>query len=66
MFIKILLTLTLFLCTNSVDYNLQKCKQKLGRYAERQIFIYNNICFVKNYKIYKDVDSFLTSAVRKF
>jgi len=38
---------------------------KLGRYADRDIFIGKaGVCYVKNYDIYIDVDSFMRAAVR--
>jgi hypothetical protein len=63
--IKLLTFLSLFFLTNSVDHVRVKCEMKLGKYADRDIFISKtNVCYVKNYDIYIDVDSFMNAAVR--
>jgi len=63
--VKIIIFLSLFLLTNSVDHVRVKCEMKLGRYADRDIFIGKaGVCYVKNYDIYIDVDSFMRAAVR--
>ena len=63
--VKIIIFLSLFLLTNSVDHVRVKCEMKLGKYADRDIFISKNkVCYVKNYDIYIDVDSFMGAAGR--
>jgi len=65
MYFKLGLFLLLFFSTNYVDHVRIECKMKLGRYADRDIFISKtNVCYVKNYDIYIDVDSFMSAAVR--
>jgi len=63
--VKLVIFLSLFLLTNSVDHVRVKCEMKLGKYADRDIFISKtNVCYVKSYDIYRDVDSFMGAAVR--
>ena len=63
--IKLITFLSLFSLTNPVDHIRVKCEMKLGKYADRAIFISRaGVCYVKNYDIYIDVDSFMEAAVR--
>ena len=58
--IKLITFLSLFSLTNSVDHVRVKCEMRLGKYADRSIFISRTgVCYVKNYDIYIDVDSFI-------
>jgi len=47
-----------------VDVQLEKCKEQVGKYKDRDIYIYNNVCYIKNYDIYINIDSFMSAAVR--
>jgi hypothetical protein len=63
-FLRAVLFLFLFLFCIREDFTLDECKQKLGDYSDREVLILNDICFVKNYDIFIDVDSFMGAAIR--
>ena len=62
---KLVISLLLSSLVNPVDVVRIQCKMKLGEYSDRAIYISkNNVCYVRNYNIYVDVDSFMSAAVR--
>lgn len=63
--IKIIIFFLCLLYTSPVDHVYLTCKDKLGGFIDREILIINDICVVRSYDIYVDVDSFLGAAIRK-
>ena len=61
---RLLILSILLIPSQFVDVQLEKCKQQAGRYKDRDIYIYNNVCYIKNYGIYIDIDSFMSATIR--
>jgi hypothetical protein len=61
---KYIIGLSLLLLSPIPDMTIENCKWKLGKYSDREIYVDKGRCYVRNYKIFVDVDTFMNAAVR--
>lgn len=62
--IRYIIGLSLLLISPVPDMTDVHCKLKLGKYSDREIYVDKGRCYVRNYKIFVDVDTFMNAAVR--